>query len=137
MERALRETDRRREKQHEYNEAHGITPTTIKRNIADVLADVSQRDSVVIDTGDEDVPHIVGHYLRAYIEDLERRMGMAAGDLVYAEAGRRLAEIRRLQDDGLGTHATRKQAQLDGPHNPGHTVTRKTQYDSHNQHSKG
>src|SRR3546814_13645033 len=61
MERALRETDRRREKQHEYNEAHGITPTTIKRNIADVLADVSQRDSVVIDTGDEDVPHLVGH----------------------------------------------------------------------------
>src|SRR3546814_14218029 len=99
MERALRETDRRREKQHEYNEAHGITPTTIKRNIADVLADVSQRDSVVIAPGDEDVPHLVGHNLRAYIEDLERRMRKAAGDLEFEEAGRPRDQPRRPRDD--------------------------------------
>src|SRR3546814_16852009 len=99
MERALRETDRRREKQHEYNEAHGITPTTIQRNIADVLADVSQRDSVVIDTGDEDVPHLVGHNLRASNEDLERRLRKAAGDLELKEAGRRRHDIRRPEAD--------------------------------------
>src|SRR6186713_1417397 len=73
MERALRETDRRREKQRAYNEAHGITPTTIKRNIADILADVSNRDAVLIDTGDEETPHLVGHNLRGYIEDLEKK----------------------------------------------------------------
>ena len=44
MERAINETDRRREKQHAYNVAHGITPTTIKRNIPDIVADVSNRD---------------------------------------------------------------------------------------------
>src|SRR5207253_6092647 len=38
MERALAETDRRREKQLEYNAAHGITPETIKRQIHDVMA---------------------------------------------------------------------------------------------------
>ena len=55
MERALHETGRRREKQHAYNVAHGITPTTIKRNIADILADVSQpRSACMVDTGDED-----------------------------------------------------------------------------------
>ena len=87
MERALRETDRRREKQREYNALHGITPTTIKRNISDILADVSQRDGVIIDTGDEDRPHLVGHNLRAYLDDLEKRMRKAAGDLEFEEAG--------------------------------------------------
>ena len=71
MERALNETNRRREKQEAYNPEHGITPKTIKRDISDILADVSNRDSVMVDTGDEDTPHLVGHNLRAYIEDLE------------------------------------------------------------------
>ncbi|MEA3050240.1 MAG: excinuclease subunit, partial [Sphingomonadales bacterium] len=88
MERALRETDRRRQKQKEYNEAHGITPTTIKRNISDILADVSQRDGVVVDTGDDERPHLVGHNLKAYLADLEQRMRKAAADLEFEEAGR-------------------------------------------------
>ena len=96
MERALNETDRRRAKQLEYNEAHGITPTTIKRNISDIIAHVSTRDGVVIDTGNEDRPHMVGHNLRAYIEDLEKRMRKAAADLEFEEAGRLRDEIRRL-----------------------------------------
>src|SRR3712207_3930211 len=54
MERALNETDRRRQKQLEYNAAHGITPQTIKRNIADIIAHVSNRDGVLVDTGDEE-----------------------------------------------------------------------------------
>ncbi|MBT1301219.1 helicase-related protein, partial [Phocaeicola dorei] len=57
MERALNETDRRREKQVAYNEEHGITPTTIKRNIGDIIAHVASKDSVLIDTGDADRPH--------------------------------------------------------------------------------
>src|SRR6186713_2111918 len=102
MERALRETDRRREKQRAYNEAHGITPTTIKRNIADILADVSNRDAVLIDTGDEETPHLVGHNLKAYIGELEERMRKAAADLEFEEAARLRDEIRRLEEDELG-----------------------------------
>ncbi|MEO6215759.1 MAG: excinuclease ABC subunit UvrB, partial [Sphingomonas sp.] len=60
MERAMNETSRRREKQLAYNEAHGITPTTIRRNIGDIIKDVASRDQVTIEI-DEDRPHMVGH----------------------------------------------------------------------------
>jgi excinuclease ABC subunit B len=128
MERALNETNRRREKQESYNAAHGITPTTIKRNISDILADVSQRDGVVIDTGDEDTPHLVGHNLRAHIDDLEKRMRKAAADLEFEEAGRLRDEIRRLEADELGLHGSAKRAPVLGHSIEGKPGTRKTRY---------
>jgi excinuclease ABC subunit B len=102
MERALNETDRRREKQVAYNLAHGITPETIKRDISDVMAHLANRDGVVVDTGDHERPHLVGHNLKAYIADLEQRMRKAAADLEFEEAGRLRDEIRRLEEDDLG-----------------------------------
>jgi excinuclease ABC subunit B len=101
MERAINETDRRREKQTAYNLEHGITPETIKRSIGDIIGDVSNRDSVLIDI--EDGPqHMVGHNLRAYIEDLEKQMRAAAADLEFETAGRLRDEIRALEQDELG-----------------------------------
>jgi excinuclease ABC subunit B len=137
MERALRETDRRREKQREYNVAHDITPTTIKRNISDILADVSNRDSVLIDTGDEDTPHLVGHNLRAHIEDLEKRMRKAAGDLEFEEAGRLRDEIRRLEADELGIPDHEKRAPVIGHSTEGKPGTRKTRYGKQKQMRMG
>jgi excinuclease ABC subunit B len=102
MERALAETNRRREKQLEYNAAHGITPESIKRNIHDIMADVSAREGITVDTGDEERPHLVGHNLKAYIGDLEERMRKAAADLEFEEAARLRDEIRRLEEDELG-----------------------------------
>ena len=102
MERALAETGRRREKQVEYNEAHGITPASIKSNINDIMSDVTLRDGVLVETGDEERPHLVGHNLRAYIGDLEERMRKAAADLEFEEAARLRDEIRRLEEDELG-----------------------------------
>jgi excinuclease ABC subunit B len=133
MERALNETDRRRSKQLEYNAAHGITPTTIKRNIADIIAHVSSRDGVVIDTGDEERPHLVGHNLKTYIADLESRMRKAAADLEFEEAGRLRDEIRRLEADELGIPDGEKRAPVFGNSTEGKPGTRKTRYGKQQQ----
>ena len=128
IERALNETGRRREKQEAYNALHGITPTTIKRDIADILKDVSNRDSVMVETGDEDTPHLVGHNLRAYIDDLEKRMRKAAADLEFEEAGRLRDEIRRLEADELGLATEPSRAPVIGQSTEGKPGTRKGKY---------
>ncbi|SMF61489.1 excinuclease ABC subunit UvrB [Allosphingosinicella indica] len=128
MERAMAETDRRREKQRAYNAAHGITPQTIKRNIADIIAHVSTRDGVLVDAGDDERPHLVGHNLRAYIEDLEKRMRKAAADLEFEEAGRLRDEIRRLEADELGLPEHERKAPVVGHSNEGRPGTRKTRF---------
>jgi excinuclease ABC subunit B len=133
MERALNETNRRRERQMAYNAEHGITPTTIKRNIADIIAHVASRDGVLVDTGDDDRPHLVGHNLKAYIADLEQRMRKAASDLEFEEAGRLRDEIRRLEADELGLPDHEKRAPVVGNSNEGKPGTRKTRFGKQKQ----
>ena len=128
MERAMAETERRREKQRAYNEERGITPTTIKRDIADIVAHTASKDSVVVGTGDDEVNNLVGHNLRAYIEDLEKRMRDAAADLEFEEAGRLRDEIRRLEADELGIPDADKKAPIVGRAQEGKPGTRKMRY---------
>jgi excinuclease ABC subunit B len=127
MERAMRETDRRREKQREYNALHGITPESIKRNIADIIKDVASKDQVTVEI--EDGPqHMVGHNLRAYIEDLEKAMRKAAADLEFEEAGRLRDEIRALEATELGLPHDQQVAPIMGRSNEGKPGTRKNRF---------
>jgi excinuclease ABC subunit B len=128
MDRALKETDRRRAKQLAYNAEHDITPQTIKRNISDVLADVSNRDSVLVDTGDDERNNLVGHNLKAYIADLENRMKKAAADLEFEEAGRLRDEIRQLERSELGLPESEQRAPVKGRSASGMPGTRKTRF---------
>ena len=97
MERALAETDRRRAKQIAYNEEHGITPATVKKNVADVMAGLYKGD---VDmnrvTAKVDRP-LHGANLEAVLDGLRTDMRKAAENLEFEEAARLRDEIKRLE----------------------------------------
>jgi excinuclease ABC subunit B len=97
MERALRETDRRRQKQIAYNEEHGITPATVKKNVEDVLAGLYQGDTDMSRvTAKVDKP-MVGANLAAHLDGLRAQMRKAAENLEFEEAARLRDEVKRLE----------------------------------------
>jgi excinuclease ABC subunit B len=106
MERAMEETTRRREKQLAWNEEHGITPQSVKANIADILDSVYERDHVRADItgakgGAKDQGALIGNNLEAHIKALETQMRDAAADLDFETAARLRDEIKRLRETEL------------------------------------
>ena len=121
MQRAMAETQRRREKQHAFNLANNITPQSIKSQIKDILDSVYEKDSLTIDPRDpmawkrgaggdrrgkgrgvaEETSPFLGHNIKTVIVDLEREMRKAAADLEFETAARLRDEIKRLQETEL------------------------------------
>jgi excinuclease ABC subunit B len=98
MERALTETNRRREKQQAYNLENGITPETVKKNVEDILAGLYK--------GDTDQSRVTanietklqgGSNLQAVLDGLRTDMLKAAENLEFEEAARLRDEVRRLE----------------------------------------
>ena len=107
MQRAIEETNRRREKQVEYNTAHNITPESIKRSIHDIMDSVYERDHVLISTGAKDSSGefadaaTIGHNFESVLAGLETAMREAAANLDFEEAARLRDEIKRLRQTEL------------------------------------
>ncbi|MEQ9695088.1 excinuclease ABC subunit UvrB [Shimia sp. SDUM112013] len=97
MERALGETNRRRARQIAYNEEHGITPETVKKNVEDVLAGLYDGN---VDmnrvTAQIDKP-LHGGNLEAVLDGMRTDMRKAAENLEFEEAARLRDEIKRLE----------------------------------------
>ncbi len=97
MERAMRETERRRAKQEAYNLEHGITPTTVKKNVEDILAGLYKGD---VDmnrvTAKIDKP-LFGANLETVLDGLRTDMRKAAENLEFEEAARLRDEVKRLE----------------------------------------
>ena len=122
MQRAMDETDRRRAKQMAYNEEHGITPTTIKRDVADILGELGEkkdggakgrgrgkdggksrgRTRAVAEEKALPLAGEKGHNLKAVVADLEKQMREAAANLEFEEAARLRDEVKRLREEELG-----------------------------------
>ena len=89
MRNAIEETNRRREIQEAYNEAHGITPTTIKKAVRDLIA-VSKAVAQTEVKLKKDPESMSKKELNALISQLEKQMRQAAADLNFEQA----AELR-------------------------------------------
>lgn len=84
----------RREKQQQYNAAHGITPESIRKNITDILHSVYEKDHVTVDM---DAPKLAGKQLQAYKKKLEKMMHEAASNLEFERAAELRDQIKNLE----------------------------------------
>ena len=102
IERALNETERRREIQKSYNEKNGISPRSIKKNIKDILSSVYAKDHISIETPeffDDDM--LMGNNLESHLKELNQKMIRFAEDLDFENATKIRDEIRRLEETSL------------------------------------
>lgn len=86
MKSAIDETERRREIQQEYNEEHGITPTTIKKEVRDLIRISQVIDDEEKELTEDTVKQLSREERRELIETMELEMKQAAKDLDFEKA---------------------------------------------------
>ncbi len=98
IKRALEETERRRKKQTKYNKEKGITPESIRKNVADVLEGI-YGGSVDMErvTANLEIPAKLGNNLQAHLKNLRKEMFLAAENLEFEQAASLRDEINRLE----------------------------------------
>lgn len=87
MQQTIDETARRRAKQKAYNEAHGITPETVKSAISDILSSIYEKDYFTVEVKDSFDVKLSGKTDKD-IEMLEKKMYKASDDLDFETAAK-------------------------------------------------
>ena len=98
MRMAIDETNRRRQIQQAYNEAHGITPTTIKKAVRDLIA-ISKAVTDSDEDFKKDPESMDENELKKLAKELEKKMRQAAAELNFEEAAKlrdRMIEIKQM-----------------------------------------
>ncbi len=107
MERAISETNRRRDIQKKYNEKHGITPQSIKKNVRDLIR-ISKEVPKVKEELEKDIESMSQKEIKRLIDNFSKRMHKAAAELNFemaAELRDTIAELRKqLADIDGGLH---------------------------------
>ncbi len=85
MDKAISETNRRREIQMQYNEAHGITPQTIKKAVRDIVRITKKVEASDFDL-EKDMESMNRKELEIVVKKLQKKMQAAAADLNFEEA---------------------------------------------------
>ena len=101
MEVAITETARRRKVQQDYNEAHGITPTTIQKSVRDLIA-ISKKVAAEEMAFDKDPESMSRKELEKLIGDIQKKMKKAAAELNFeaaAEYRDKLVELKNMLRD--------------------------------------
>ena len=98
---AIEETNRRRKIQQEYNEVHGITPTTIKKAVRDLIA-ISKAVTDSDDRFKKDPESMDEKELKKLAKELEKKMRQAAVELNFEQAAKlrdRMLEVKKMLQD--------------------------------------
>jgi excinuclease ABC subunit B len=96
IKKAIKETDRRRQIQLEYNKKNKIDAKSIKKEISDILESVYEKDYVKISEGSN-----IGGNLKKHLKGLNKKMKDAASNLEFEEAAKIRDEIRKLETTEL------------------------------------
>jgi len=107
MTKAIDETKRRRNIQEQFNKKNNITPTSIKRDISDILESIYENDRVNVELLENEEKHLVGNNLKKHLEELKKKMLNFAEDLNFEEAAKLRDEIKRLENNELELPSTR------------------------------
>ncbi|AEB08161.1 excinuclease ABC subunit UvrB [Desulfobacca acetoxidans] len=98
MQAALKETQRRRQRQRAYNRQHGITPTTIQKGIQDILASVYEKDYVTVAAAQEEpAPYLLPQDIPRHLARLKKEMQAAAKKLEFERAAELRDRIKSLE----------------------------------------
>ena len=92
MKKAIDETERRRKIQEDFNEKHGITPTTIKKNIGEIIQITKKAEEAEIEEFNrEDIETI--------LINMESEMYKAAEELDFERAARLRDQIKKMKEN--------------------------------------